>query len=401
MAIRRAPLKTDAAGKCSRWWVRVYDRNNHKHGDRHTVIGTLQEAKALERQLQEKLGAGTYLTRKERKTVKEVYDMWFGELNARGRRASTLADYTSSLTLYVLPDFGPREVGSLRKAELRTHFNAMIKRESSSKTNKAIRAFKALLNFAHDVQLLDRNPLSRFKQYPRKEGEPRANRGVFTEAEVRAILEAATPRERALIGVLFGTGVRPGEAYALDWQSVDLEAGRIAVRRSSCYRSGKFVAPKTEAGNRLVPASPLVVGLLRAYRATSSAAPEDLVFPSEAGTPFNPSNVRRDIWLPLKARANVRNLDLYSLRHTFVTYCRATGAEAFNVSRAIGHAKSTIVDSVYANHTLDSGIAPLSAMVTDRVFGTAPSSSPPPGTPGAPAPGRGRPKLRIIGGGKA
>ena len=32
---------------------------------------------------------------------------------------------------------------------------------------------------------------------------------------------------------------------------------------------------------------------------------------------MNPSNVRRDIWSKLLARAGVRALDMYSLRHTF------------------------------------------------------------------------------------
>lgn len=399
--IKRAPLKTDPAGKCSRWWVKIYNPSTHKH-DMHTVRGSLTDAKAYEREQQQKLGTGTYLARRERKTVQEVHDLWFGELRARARRASTLADYTSSLSLYILPAFGPREVGAVRKADVRKHFNGMREKGRTVATvNKAIRAFKALMNFALDSELIDRNPLSRFKQFARVKGERTVKRGVFTEAEMSAIFAAATPRERALLGVLFGTGVRPGEAYALDWQSVDLKAGRLAVRRSSCYRSGTFVEPKTAAGNRLVPLSPWVAEQLAAYRASSGAAPHPtaLVFPSEDGTPFNPSNVRRDIWLPLKARARVRDLDLYSLRHTFVTYARAGGMDAFNVSRVIGHAKSTIVDSVYANHTLDSGIAPISAAVTDRVFGTAPGADPP-GGPGAPGPGRGRPKLHLVGGGK-
>lgn len=87
------------------------------------------------------------------------------------------------------------------------------------------------------------------------------------------------------------------------------------------------------------------------------------------GQPLNPSNVRRDIWLPLKKRAGVRNLDLYSLRHTFVTFALGEDTDRHSVARAIGHARSDIVDKIYGNHTLDSGVAPISANVTRRAFG--------------------------------
>ena len=77
----------------------------------------------------------------------------------------------------------------------------------------------------------------------------------------------------------------------------------------------------------------------------SSAANES----TRTGNPLNPSNVRRDIWLKLIARAGVRKLDMYSLRHTFASLGRASGEEPFNVARAMGHSRSQIVDEVYAH----------------------------------------------------
>ena len=83
---------------------------------------------------------------------------------------------------------------------------------------------------------------------------------------------------------------------------------------------------------------------------------------------MNPSNVRRDIWVKLVARANVRKLDMYSLRHTFASLGRASGEEAFNVARAMGHSRSQIVDDVYA-HALPSGMTSVAARVTARALG--------------------------------
>jgi integrase len=77
------------------------------------------------------------------------------------------------------------------------------------------------------------------------------------------------------------------------------------------------------------------------------------------------ANVRRDLWLPLKKRAGVRALDLYSLRHMFASLGRTAGESAFNVARMMGHARSTLVDSVY-EHTMQSGMASVAESVTAR-----------------------------------
>jgi len=70
------------------------------------------------------------------------------------------------------------------------------------------------------------------------------------------------------------------------------------------------------------------------------------MFPSSAGTALITANVRNRRWMPLRKRAEVRYRDMYSLRWTFVSLARASGEAAFNRSRVIGHARSTIVDTL-------------------------------------------------------
>jgi hypothetical protein len=72
---------------------------------------------------------------------------------------------------------------------------------------------------------------------------------------------------------------------------------------------------------------------------------------------------------------------MYSLRQTFASLGRVAGEEAFNVARAMGHSRSTLVDQVYA-HSLQSGMASVAERVTARALGI-------------------EPKLRVIEGGKS
>jgi integrase len=186
------------------------------------------------------------------------------------------------------------------------------------------------------------------------QGGRRVNRGAFTEDEVQKLLAAAgtgdaeRSDERVLIGLLCFTGMRPGEAFALRWQDVDLTAGAATIARTWDCRGKTFTAPKTHAGTRTVALSGWLVKELEEHRQRTGAEPDALIFATATGGPMNPSNVRRDIWTKLVKRAGVRSLDMYSLRHTFASLGRTAGESAFNVARMMGHAKSTLVDQVYS-----------------------------------------------------
>ena len=367
MAIVKAPLKTDAASKCSRWRVILYNPTTHKQ-EWHTIGGTRRDAQEFERQQKTRLATGTYISKAERKTFGEAAAMFLKERRARNRRTSTLVCYETVLNVHLLPEFGPREVGTIRRSDIADHFDKMREKGATVETlNRTLRTFKAILYFCVERELIERNVLQRFRPY--EGGKSMRQRDAFTEAELQALLGAGRPHERALVGLLCFTGLRPAEAFALDWSAVDLEGGQLAVTRSWDHRGAKFVEPKTKAGARVVPLSGWLVGELQAHRERSCGT--GLVFPSRTGRPMNPSNVRRDIWLPLKKRAGVRDLDLYSLRHTFASLGRTAGESAFNVARMMGHSRSALVDQVYA-HTMHSGMSSVAESVTARALGMKP-----------------------------
>jgi integrase len=380
MAIVRAALKTDPAGKCSRWRVILYNPAKHKQ-EWYTVNGTRHDAEAFERQQKTRQASGVYIAKSERRTFAEVAAMFLKERRARNRRSSTIACYETVLNRHLLSKFGAHEVGTIRRSEIAEHFDAMREGGTTDEkdrpllpatvqtVNRTLRTMKAVLFFALERELVERNVMQRFRPFEGDKSQGHARRDAFSESEVQAMLGAARPHERALIGLLCFTGLRPGEAYALDWSDLDLVAGCARVVRSWDHRGRKFVEPKTKAGARVVPLSGWLVAELTAHKERSGGG--GLVFGNRAGKAMNPSNVRRDIWAPLKKRAGVRELDLYSLRHTFASLGRTAGESAFNVARMMGHARSTLVDQVYA-HSMQSGMASVAENVTARALGVKP-----------------------------
>jgi integrase len=315
-------------------------------------------------------------------TLKQVADAYLAECRARGRATATLCAYELALTRYIVPKFGHLEVGAISKSDLRAWFAELIASgKSADLVNNLVRKLKAVLFHAvSELEVLDRNPVARFKPFAAATTDKRAKRGTFIEAEVQRLLSQARPHERALVGLLCLTGMRPGECYALRWQDVNLTAGSASISRNWDWRGRKFAPPKTAAGVRTVALSGWLVEELKAHHERTGGKDDALLFATRTGQPMNPSNVRRDVWLKLVKRAAVRDLDMYSLRHTFASIGRVSGEEAFNVSRAMGHSRSTLVDAVYA-HALPSGMAGLAERVTARALGL-------------------EPKLRVLPGGK-
>jgi integrase len=230
-----------------------------------------------------------------------------------------------------------------------------------------------MMFFALERELIERNPLLRFHKYERTATDTgrQVNRDAFSEAEVRALLASCQGFERPFIGLLGLGGLRPGEVYALRAGDVDLNGGAVRVARNWDHRGRLFTEPKTKAGIRTAPLAGWLVEELRAHIERTGIKGETLLFATSEGTPYNPSNVRRTVWLPLVKRAGVRALDMYSLRHTFASLARSSGEAAFNVARAMGHSRSTLVDAVYA-HSLASGMAGVAERVAGRVFPAKP-----------------------------
>src|SRR5690348_16686957 len=98
MAILKAPLRSDPAGKASRWRVIIFNPQTHKQ-EWSTVNGTRRDAEALERALKTRVASGTHIAKVARRTFQEVAEAFMAECGVRNRRTATIGDYWSVLNV--------------------------------------------------------------------------------------------------------------------------------------------------------------------------------------------------------------------------------------------------------------------------------------------------------------
>jgi integrase len=144
-----------------------------------------------------------------------------------------------------LPALGPRDICDVKRADMKAHFNAVRNNGCTvSQVNKSIKAAKAIFTYAFDSEYVTSNVMHPYPKLKRVDGEGNANRGVFTERELRAIFATATAFELGLFATLSISGPRPGEIYALDWSAVFLDVGKpyFRVERTWCSKGFRFYA---------------------------------------------------------------------------------------------------------------------------------------------------------------
>jgi integrase len=215
---------------------------------------------------------------------------------------------------------------------------------SNSSINKTLKTLAQVLDDGVDYGYLTSNP-ARGKKRRLKTTKPK--RTWLELDEVRALLDAAG-RHRALLATMILAGLRIGELVSLRWRDVDLARGRLHVRES-----------KTDAGERTIDLTPLLLDELKLHRAnTRFAEPADLVFATRNGTARNRSNVTRQILQPAMNRANERRsaeglppierVTNHSLRRTFASLLYEAAATPAYVMAQMGHESSALALEVYA-----------------------------------------------------
>jgi integrase/recombinase XerC len=160
---------------------------------------------------------------------------------------------------------------------------------------------------------------------------------VLSQDEVAALLDAPldpdrmAPRDRAMLELLYATGLRAAELTGLDLPDVDFDGGYVRVTGKG--RKERVVPFGERARAALLAYWPL----RRSLRARTTGPPEP-VFVNHRGGRLTTRSLARALDRRILALAVLRKLHPHVLRHSFATHLLDRGADLRSIQELLGHA---------------------------------------------------------------
>jgi integrase/recombinase XerC len=241
----------------------------------------------------------------------------------------TIRGYTADVRQF-LAAAAPRGLAAVRADGVRHWLRLLDGAAERSSIARKLAAVRGLFRFLVDAGRLARDPTLGL-------ATPKQRRKLpvhLTLDEVDRLLVAPPAdrllglRDRAIVELLYSSGLRVSELTGLDWTSLDLETG--------CAR----VLGKGRK-ERVVPVGRPALRALGAYRAACTAAGQPAggpVFRNARGGRLTSRSVARLMERHVLVSGTVAKATPHSLRHTFATHLLGAGADLRAIQELLGHA---------------------------------------------------------------
>jgi integrase len=212
-------------------------------------------------------------------------------------------------------------VDELTVAEIQMFIDGMVKNNAShSLLKKAVAHLRAILELAHDLDIIRRNPMRNPTVKFEYKSRRRKSERYLSLEECRALLSVLSGRDHLIVRMFIQLGLRPEELFALRRNDVDREFIRI----DEVFTKGqiKETTPEESAAYVYVYVPPGLLLELRAWMASTGGNDKDWLFPtvrprgSASLFPINQNGFRNGVLKPAAEKAGLSNVDLLTLRRT-------------------------------------------------------------------------------------
>jgi integrase/recombinase XerD len=217
--------------------------------------------------------------------------------------------------------WGGQDLREVEPADLEAYAKDLLSRVSKETAYLYLATVRALFRHLADTQAILIDP-SRRLIMPRMRSRPLGN--VFSQAEMARLLESQEGlRERALLELLYSTGLRVSEARKLKVE--ELGADVLFVRGG---KGGK---------DRAVPVGKRAMGWIRRYLTEARPKTEAAeLFVNQGARGFGDAHFRQFV-RGLGKKAGLAGLTCHAIRRSMATHLLSAGANPKEVSAILGH----------------------------------------------------------------
>ena len=283
----------------------------------------------------------------------QLRQMMLDELQRRNYAQSTVEAYVSALREFA--KYFKRPPDQLGPEHIR-QFQLYLLRERKLATNTVKQRMAAVQFFF--ASTLKRPYLRNDFPYPKS---PQRLPAVLSQEEVTRLIDSASNlSHRAILMILYSTGIRRSELVRLKVGDIDSERMVIHIQQGKGSK------------DRDVPLSPKLLETLREY--WRWAKPKTYLFPGQRGADMPLTT--KAVWHACQGavrRAGIsKKISPHSLRHSYATHLLESGADLRTIQLLLGHAdiKHTTVYLHLSQRHLHAAANPLDSLQVSDVAST-------------------------------
>jgi len=311
---------------------------NGKQLFKYVTRPTMKECKAAAREIEQELEEGTFV-HVENIRVTAWIEKWL-ELNRNGFSPGTFVLYKMYYNAHYKPYFGQLKLNQLTEIHIRQFMNEKQRTLANSTVKRIMTNLKRILEDA----LKQKSPARDIKLPKEEKYVPK----VPTDKEMQIIHDAVKgTRDEPIVLLASWCGLRRGEIFALKWNDIDWEKGKLRVDESYSINDKKEYEdkkPKSDNGIREVIVPAYLLGVLGALRKNQTAISQRIF------------NLRPDYYSgyfgELIDRKKLPDIRFHDLRHYHASWLYSRGVPDQYAAQRLGHDIS-ILKSVYQHLGLD------------------------------------------------
>lgn len=301
------------------------------------------------------------------KNYRELSELWLKNHKLEVK-PQTYSQTVSELKTYLLPVFGDIRVEKITLPMVQVFVNKIANNPNlGSVSLKIILSInKRILKYAVNLQLITVNPADNIIVPKNKKNISQKKELKYFETnqlkQFKDYLDKLPNTFRnyyhkTLYDTLLATGLRIGEAVALEWSDIDLDNGYIDVNKTIVWSRMETNSPKSMAGYRKIPIDRNTVLMLRLYKARQhqcfiehgyGGKMAEHVFSNGLHAYPSREGLQKTLTKHLKL-AGLPYLTLHAFRHTHASLLLNAGISYKELQQRLGHSTLAMTMDTYSH----------------------------------------------------
>lgn len=281
----------------------------------------------------------------------ELCDRYYQQYVLPYKKKTSAATDEIFLRKYVKPMLGKLRVKEVTRADV-IDMHAKLK-ETPVQANRIVKMLSKMFALAEEWALRpeNNNPARGVKKYPEKSRER-----FLTAEEIRRLIAVINECEAdrtvsvhacGLFKLLILTGARLREIMLAKWEWVDMQRGTLSL-------------PDSKTGAKVLYLSSHAMDVLQSLPRYDNNP--YIIAGREEGKPLNSA---RKQWLRICERAELQDVRIHDLRHSFASLAVLGGVPLYHVGKALGHKQSSTTER-YA-HLADDPVRAVAEMIGEAI----------------------------------